>query len=291
VDDQEYCAFRQLWTPRLRLRRLSSTATSQGEFGSRSHVSKNSVEILEEIAPSALTQVKMLRGSVAIPDAKKDRSCDESSHGHRNGAHREIALHQCPTVALRHSLNKPDPMERLMPPHCDSMDGPVVTAARRALAAKDASLILPYVHESGAAEVQAAFDKVLSAREVDPAAREVADLYFFETVVRVHRAGEGASYTGLKPAGLDVGPVIPVAEKAIASGSPDDLIGVLTDTLKHEVRHRFAHMQHLRDYPPGDVARARAYVEAMLGLQVYSHKLYEAMKAQPHEGAHEHQHG
>ena len=49
----------------------------------------------------------------------------------------------------------------------------------------------------------------------------MADLYFFETVVRVHRAGEGAAYNGLKPAGLDEGPVIPIAEKAIETASPE----------------------------------------------------------------------
>lgn len=118
----------------------------------------------------------------------------------------------------------------------------------------------------------------------------MADLYFFETAVRIHRAGEGATYTGLKPAGLDVGPVIPVAEKAIETGSPEALIKVLTDTLRKEVQHRFEHLQHLKDYARSDVGRARAYVEAMLGLEVYSHKLYTAMKSDPHEGSHEHHH-
>jgi hypothetical protein len=178
-----------------------------------------------------------------------------------------------------------------MPPHCDTMDGPVVTAARKALEAEDVNFALAYVPESGEAEVSSAFEKVLRARKADPAAREVADLYFFETVVRVHRAGEGAPYTGLKPAGLDEGPVIPVAEKAIESGSPDALIQALTDTLRQEVQHRFEHMMHLRDHAPDDVARARKYVEAMLGLQVYSHQLYGAMKANPHEGHHGHHHG
>ena len=76
---------------------------------------------------------------------------------------------------------------------------------------------------------------MLRARKGDPAAREVADRYLFETVVRVHRAGEGAPDTGLKPAGLDEGPVIPVAEKAIETGSPDALIKTLTDTLRQEM--------------------------------------------------------
>ncbi|HET7680954.1 MAG TPA: DUF6448 family protein [Xanthobacteraceae bacterium] len=175
-----------------------------------------------------------------------------------------------------------------MPPHCDTLDGPVVSAAREALETENVKLILPYVPESGAAEVKSAFDKVLKARKIGPAAREVADLYFFETVVRIHRAGEGAPYTGLKPAGLDEGPVIPVAEKAIETGSPDALIGVLTDTLRQEVKHRFNHMMHLREHKSDDVARAREYVEAMLGLQVYSHQLYNAMKTDPHAGGHHH---
>jgi Family of unknown function (DUF6448) len=178
-----------------------------------------------------------------------------------------------------------------MPPHCDSMDGPVVNAARKALEAADINMVLPYIPESGTAEVESAFKKVMEARKGTPAAREVADLYFFETVVRIHRAGEGAPYTGLKPAGLDQGPVIPVAEQAIKSGSPDRLIAMLTDTLRKEVQHRFNHMLQLRDHPAGDVAREREYVEAMLGLEVYSHQLHSAMKSNPHEAQHGHHHG
>lgn len=178
-----------------------------------------------------------------------------------------------------------------MPPHCDTMDGPVVAAALRALEKEDVNLILPYVKDNASADVKLAFDKALRARRVDPAAREVADLYFFETAVRLHRAGEGAPYTGLKPAGLDVGPVIPVAEKAIETGSPEALISLLTDTLRQQLQHRFDHVKRLRDYRASDVPKAREYVEAMLGLEVYSHKLYQAMKAKPHEGGHEHHHG
>src|SRR3990170_6156380 len=116
-----------------------------------------------------------------------------------------------------------------MPPHCDTMDGPVVRAAMSALEAGDVTLVLPFVHKEGEEEVIAAFDKVMRARACGDPAGEVADRYFFETVVRIHRAGEGAPYTGLKPAGLDVGPVIPLAEKAIESGNPDELLNVLTD--------------------------------------------------------------
>ncbi len=177
-----------------------------------------------------------------------------------------------------------------MPPHCDSMDGPVVTMAKKALEAGDVNLILPYVPKQGEAEVIQAFRKTLPLHRQPDGAREVADLYFFETVVRVHRAGEGAPYTGLKPAGLDVGPVIPVAEKAIETGSPDELAKTLAAIVKTEVLNRFEHMQHLKHEAGKDVEHAREYVEAMLGLQVWAHQLYLAAKASAHEGSH-HEHG
>lgn len=169
-----------------------------------------------------------------------------------------------------------------MPPHCDSMDGPVVKAATWALEAENVDLVLPYVKEDGEAEARAAFEKVVYARRA-PEAREVADLYFFDTVVRVHRAGEGAPYTGLKPAGLGEGPVIPVAERAIETGSADGLFEVLSDFLHEEVKLRFDRVMELRAHQGGPVPEAREYVEAMLGLEVWSHRLYLAMKSGPHE--------
>ncbi len=175
-----------------------------------------------------------------------------------------------------------------MPPHCDSMDGPVVTVARKALETENVNLILPYVPKEGETEVIQAFKKVLPLHKQADGGREVADLYFFETVVRVHRAGEGAPYTGLKPAGLSEGPVIPVAEKAIETGSAEELKKVLCDIVTAEVQKRFDHMLHLKQHADENVDEAREYVEALLGLQVWSHKLYTCAKAGPHEGIHEH---
>ena len=168
-----------------------------------------------------------------------------------------------------------------MPPHCDTLDGPVVTMAKKALEAGNVNLILPYVPKEGEAEVISTFEKVIKIRK-DEAAREIADLYFFETVVRIHRMGEGAPYTGLKPAGLSEGPVIPVAEAAIESGSPDELIEVLSSMLREEVTHRLDHMLHLREHANESVEDAREYVEAMLGLQVWSHSIYERFHGEAH---------
>jgi hypothetical protein len=166
------------------------------------------------------------------------------------------------------------------------MDGPVVLAAKRALEAEDVDLVLPYVKADGEDEVRSAFTKVVKARQ-DPDARDVAEMYLFETVVRIHRQGEGAPYTGLKPAGLDVGPVIPAAERAIETGSSDELLTLLAETLGDEVKTRLHHVLALQQQAGGTVAEARAYVEAMLGFEVWAHGISQAMTAAPHgEGPH-----
>lgn len=172
-----------------------------------------------------------------------------------------------------------------MPPHCDSLDGPVVQAATRALDAGDVDLVLPFVQEAGEPEVRRAFERALAARAEGERAREVADLYFFETVVRVHRAGEGAPFTGLKPAGLDIGPVIPLAERAIEGDDPTPLAEFLARAVRNEVADRFDALRAARLSPGADVAAARRYVDAMLGLEVWAHHLYGAVHASAHEHA------
>lgn len=127
------------------------------------------------------------------------------------------------------------------------------------------------------------FDIVLPVRGLSQDARAVADRLFFETVVRVHRAGEGAPYTGLKPAGLPQGPVIPLAERAIETGSPQPVAEFLTGVLQEELKHRLELVSTLAATKDRSVQDARRYVEEMLGFVVYSHHLLQALQAPAHE--------
>lgn len=176
-----------------------------------------------------------------------------------------------------------------MPPHCDSLDGPVVVAARRALEEGRVEIVLPFVPAAGEAEVAAMFEQAVEARGAGNAAAAVADRWFFENVVRIHRAGEGAPYTGLKPAGSSVGPVIPVAERAIGTGSADELVALLGNIVADQAKHRLDEAMELKTRADAGVGEAREYVEAMLGLQVWSHKLYLAALASAHGGEHQHE--
>ena len=178
-----------------------------------------------------------------------------------------------------------------MPPHCDSMDGPVVRAAVSALEQMNVDLILPYVPAAGEQEVAEAFAQAIRVRGISADVRDIADRYFFETAVRVHRAGESAPYTGLKPAGLGFGPVIPVAERAIETGSPDELVDLLTDIVARETRLRLEATMSLATHANEGLPHAREYVEAMLGLQVWAHSLYLTATGSAHAGELEAAHG
>lgn len=175
-----------------------------------------------------------------------------------------------------------------MPPHCDSLDGPVVVAAQQALEAGRVERILPFVPADAEAEVKSAFERTIAIRGMGPEVAELADRWFFENVVRLHRAGEGAPYTGVKPAGLSHGPVIPVAERAIETGTGDELSAMLSNIVADQVKLRLDHVMQLKAHAGAGVAEAREYVEALLGLQVWSHKLYLAALASAHGGEHHH---
>lgn len=166
-----------------------------------------------------------------------------------------------------------------MPPHCDTMDGPVVTAAREALENKNANIILPWAPEIAEDEIKRSFDKTLIVRELGEEAKGLADIWFFETVVRLHREGEGAPYTGLKPAGLDEGPVIPLVEKAIEEDDITDIVDFLAGEINDEIEKRFNNVISLKDYDKENVKDARGYIGAILEFTLYSHHLHQYIKS------------
>jgi hypothetical protein len=157
------------------------------------------------------------------------------------------------------------------------MDGPVVQAAQRALAKGDVNLVLIWVQANDEAEIRKVFAKTLAVRKLNPEARELADLYFFETLVRIHRAGEGAPYTGLKPAGRDLGPAIPAADKAIETGSVDHLVALITSESANGIRERFQKVTAAKKFGAEDVNAGRGYVKAYVEFLHYVEGLDESV--------------
>lgn len=158
--------------------------------------------------------------------------------------------------------------------HCDTMDGPVVTDAKAALEKKDITPVLKWIKPEDEAELKAAFARTLAVRAQGKEVRELADQFFFETLVRVHRAGEGAPYTGLKPAGTKVDPAVEAADQALESGKADALIKTVTDETAAGIRQRFTETVEKKKHAEHNVEAGREYVSAYVEFVHYVEALH-----------------
>ena len=172
--------------------------------------------------------------------------------------------------------------------HCDTLDGPVVNDARTALASGDPTPILKWVAAGDEAEIREAFRRALAVRSLGPEARALADRYFFETLVRVHRQGEGAAYTGLKPAGTPAEPGIAEADRALEAGSADALVALVTTETERGIRARFARAAEAKKRSAESVERGREYVAAYVEFMHYGERLLAAAAAGASHEPHAH---
>lgn len=177
--------------------------------------------------------------------------------------------------------------------HCDTLDGPVVAAARLALDKGDVTPVLKWVRPEHEAEIRDAFQRTLGVRELGPEARELADRFFFETLVRLHREGEGAPYTGLKSAGSVIEPAVLAADAALESGSVDSLVALVLADVEEGLRHRFARARSLKQHADDSVEAGREFVAAYVEFVHYAERLHlDATSPASHGPAGtEHDHG
>ncbi len=157
--------------------------------------------------------------------------------------------------------------------HCDTMDGPVVKTAQAALEKGDVTPVLKWVKPAQEAEVRAAFQKTRAVRGLGQEAKDLADKYFFETLVRLHREGEGAPYTGLKPAGT-VEPIIASSDKALDSGSVDTLTKEITWLVADGIRRRFTGTMEKKKHADESIAAGREFIEAYVEFTHYVERLH-----------------
>ncbi len=157
-------------------------------------------------------------------------------------------------------------------PHCDTLEGPVIKDAKLALEKGDITPVLKWVKKEYEAEVKEAFKKTLIVRNQSKEAKELADMYFFETLVRVHRAGEGAPYTGLKSEKPE--PIIVEADKALETGAVEALIKKITNLVAEGIKERFAQTKEYKKNSDASVEAGRKFVEAYVEFTHYVEKLY-----------------
>ncbi len=161
--------------------------------------------------------------------------------------------------------------------HCDTMSGPVISDAKAALEKRDVTPVLKWVKPAYEAEIKAAFAQVVKVRAKDPEARALADRYFFETLIRIHRAGEGAPYTGLK----DTPPeeIISMADEAIASGSAEKVISKMQADLAVAIKERFNRAFQAGKSKNKSVEAGREFVESYVQYTHYVEGVQAAITA------------
>jgi hypothetical protein len=159
--------------------------------------------------------------------------------------------------------------------HCDTLDGPVVSEARIALESGDVTPLLKWVRASDEGVIRSAFELARSVRTLGPEARELADTYFFETLVRIHRAGEGAPFAGLKPAG-NVDPSIALADNALETGTVEQLSSALVKHVAEGVRERYERTAIAKKHAGDSVDAGRAFVAAYVEFTHYVEGLHQA---------------
>jgi hypothetical protein len=169
--------------------------------------------------------------------------------------------------------------------HCDTLDGPVVSTARSALDKADVTAVLKWVRKIDEGEIKKAFENTLAVRKLSPQAKNLADMYFFETLVRVHRAAEGAGYTGLKPAG-SVEPPVAAADKALESKSVDFFMKEISNVVSAGILERFNHTVEAKKHADESVEAGRLYVKAYVEFVHYVEALHKTATGQTlgHEG-------
>ena len=171
--------------------------------------------------------------------------------------------------------------------HCDTMDGPVVKDAQAALVKGDVTGLLKWVPQANEDEIRQAFQKTLLVRAKGPEAQELADMYFFETLVRVHRAGEGAPYTGIKPAGTPLPAPIATSDAALEQGNVDELARHIAAAVEANIRERFAAAAEARKHKDESIESGRKFVAAYVEFVHYveaAHNLATAHGAHHAQG-------
>lgn len=197
----------------------------------------------------------------------------------RNGSLRVVTALTVLATAVLAAFAAPTPASA----HCDSEKGPVAQAAMKALEANNVNLVLPYVQPDAEAELTAAFKHVMQVRKGGGGSKELADRYFLETAIRLHRLGEGASYEGMTSEAVPA-PIL-TADRAMASGLLDPLYKMLDQAIRKSVAEKYQAVVQAREEAAklGTVEAFREQAEAELVFEKFIYELYGAASlAQPH---------
>ena len=145
--------------------------------------------------------------------------------------------------------------------HCDSYDGPVIQDAIKALDQHKVELVYKWISEEQEEDISDLFHKTIQYQKKDVKIYQLLEKHFLETLVRLHREGEGAPYTGLKPAGTTA-PIVGMTDKALKDKDPETLLRNLGSRIEKMIREKYDKALQLSEVQNESVEQGRAYVAA-----------------------------
>jgi hypothetical protein len=146
--------------------------------------------------------------------------------------------------------------------HCDTMDGPLIADARKALGQNNVNYVLKWVSAANESEIRVAFNLAMKVKELSFEAKELSEKYFFDTLVRIHRTGEGMPFTGVKPSGTHINEKVLAADKSIEIGNLSPLEDKISKEDMPELTKRFEKVMSLKNFDVNNVEAGREYIEA-----------------------------
>ena len=161
--------------------------------------------------------------------------------------------------------------------HCDTMEGPLIGDAKKAISQNNVNIVLKWIPEANETEIKDAFTQTMKVRILSSDAEKLADKSFFETLVRIHRQGEGVPFTGIKPIGTAIDPRVAAADKAIAAGNLSPVKGLIPEKDMPELTKRFEKAMSLKNFDVNDVKAGREYIEAYV-------QFFKFAEGEVHEG-------
>lgn len=146
--------------------------------------------------------------------------------------------------------------------HCDQMNGPLVIDAQKAIAQNNVNIVLKWVPAANETEIKDAFNQMMKVRNLSPEAKTLSEKYFFETIVRIHRAAEGVAFTGVKPEGTPIDERVMAADKSIETSDLAPLKSLVAEKDLPELTERFNKVMSLKNFDVNNVEAGREYIEA-----------------------------
>ncbi len=167
--------------------------------------------------------------------------------------------------------------------HCDSFDGPALIDAAKALETNNVELIKKWILAEDEAVVVPLFHKTYSLKNGDAEVYEIVKTHFYETFIRLHREMEGATFTGLKPAGTTAHITV-MSDKALETGDFSGLLTALNRHVNQQLTEKYEKAAALYRVKDRSVEEGRQYVAAYVD---YTHAV-EAVHDILEAGGHHH---